>query len=305
MPFSGQVASFTNTDTSTNASNYTATVDWGDGTSPSTGTVTGGPGSFTVTAGHTYTKPGSYPVKVTITGGDDPTTTASNTVTATVSSPPTLTVAGRGTLELPTETLSGTLATVHYATASAPAGGFTAVINWGDGTAGTGTLAGSGGNYTVTGSHTYSGAGPYQMRVTVTDPANGTGSATTTVLVPSSAAALSLPSGISAKRLLCKVKRHAKCSGLTILGTFRSAGSATWTVSMTKSGRHPVLLGKVTRVVSAGSTKLVFKVSKRKQAKRLYRLVKKHRLNQLTVQQAFTNRAGTGSTMSLFTRVSK
>jgi hypothetical protein len=307
MAFSGQVASFTNTDTSTNAGNYTATVDWGDGTSPSSATVTGGPGSFTVTptTDHTYAKPGSYPVKVTITGGDDPTTTTSDTATATVSSPPTLTVTGRGTLQLPTETLSGTLATVHYATPSAPASGFTAAIKWGDGTTGTGTLTGSGGNYTLTGSHTYSGAGPYQMTVTVTDPADGTASATTTVLVPSSVAALGLPSGISAKKVLCGVKRHAKCTGLTILGTFRSPGNATWNVSMTKSGRHPVLLGRVTRVVSAGSTKLVFKVTNHKQAKRLYKLVKKHRLNQLSVQQVFTNLAGTGSTMSLSTRVSR
>lgn len=308
MPFSGQVASFTNTDTSTSPTDYTATIDWGDGTSPSSGTVaavSGSPGNFTVTGGHTYAKPGSYPVKVTVTGGDDPKTTASNTVTATVSTPPTLTVTGRGTLELPTETLSGTLATVHYATASAPASGFTAAIKWGDGSTGTGTLTGSGGNYTVTGSHTYSGAGPYAMTVTVTDPADATGSATTTVVVPSTMAALSLPSAISAKKLLCGARRHAKCSGVTILGTFRSGGNATWNVSISRSGRRAVSLGRVTRVVNPGSTKLVFKVANRKQSKRLYRLVKKHRLNQLTVQQVFTNLAGASSQMSLFTRVTR
>ncbi len=307
VSFTGQVATFTNTDLSTTASSYAATINWGDGTSSSAGTATavsGTPGSFTVSGSHTYSTSGTYTMTVTVTGGDNPDTTASGQSTVTVTST-LLTVTGRGTLTLPTETLTGTLATIRYGTTSAPASGFKAAINWGDGATGTGTITGSDGSYTVTGSHTFAGAGPYPVTVTVTDPAHGTGSATTTVIVPSTVAALSLPATISAKRLLCGIKRHRKCTGETILGTFRGSGNAAWNVSISKSGKGSVALGRLTRSVSAGRTSLVFKVTNRSQSKRLYKLIKKHRLNQLTVQQVFTNAVGASSRTTLFTRVTR
>jgi hypothetical protein len=305
--FSGEVASFTNTDQSTSASSYTATINWGDGSGTSAGTVLAGgtPGAFTVTGEHTYASPGSYPITVTVTGGDDSSTTASGQSTATVSSPPTFTVTGRGTLLLPTETFTGTLATVRYGTASAPASSFAARISWGDGSTSSGTMTGSGGNYSVTARHTFSGPGPYTVRVTVTDPAAKTASATTTILVPSSVSALSIPGRISARALLCGVKRHSKCTGLAILGSFRSGGGAVWDVSISKSGRGSMVLGQITRKVTAGSVKLVFKVTNRRLAKEVYRMVKRHKLNRLSVQQLFTNAAGARSQTTLFSRVTK
>ena len=45
---------------------YTVTIDWGDGTAPSAGTVTLANGQYQVSGGHTYTRPGSFPVGVTI-----------------------------------------------------------------------------------------------------------------------------------------------------------------------------------------------------------------------------------------------
>jgi hypothetical protein len=71
-PFSGTVASFTDTELTSNAANYAATISWGDGTT-STGTVayTGTPGNFTVNASaapHTYaeegTQAGSFSVAI-------------------------------------------------------------------------------------------------------------------------------------------------------------------------------------------------------------------------------------------------
>jgi hypothetical protein len=64
--FSGTVATFTDSDTSLTAGDYTASINWGD-LSISAGTVSGASGSFTVTGSHTYVTGGSFIVMVTIT----------------------------------------------------------------------------------------------------------------------------------------------------------------------------------------------------------------------------------------------
>jgi hypothetical protein len=50
--FSGTVATFTDPDTNATASEYSATIDWGDGNT-STGTISGSGGSFSVSGSHT------------------------------------------------------------------------------------------------------------------------------------------------------------------------------------------------------------------------------------------------------------
>ncbi len=68
--FSNQtVATFTDSDTAYLASQFTATINWGDGTTPlPAGVITGSDGSYTVTGTHTYAAIGTYgPVVVTIT----------------------------------------------------------------------------------------------------------------------------------------------------------------------------------------------------------------------------------------------
>src|SRR5262249_54827045 len=52
------------------ADTHTATWDWGDGSSPTTGTVQEASGSGTVTGSHAYTKGGSHTVKLTVTDDD-------------------------------------------------------------------------------------------------------------------------------------------------------------------------------------------------------------------------------------------
>src|SRR5262249_24069755 len=64
------------------------------------------------------------------------------------------------------------------------AGDFVATINWGDGTTSAGTISGSGGNFVVTGTHTYTSGGNDTFVVTgLDDPPRtpgipGTGTAT-------------------------------------------------------------------------------------------------------------------------------
>src|SRR5205814_462229 len=53
--FRGSVATFTDPDTTAAASEYSATIDWGDGSAvDTTPVISGGGGSFTVTGSHTY-----------------------------------------------------------------------------------------------------------------------------------------------------------------------------------------------------------------------------------------------------------
>ena len=87
QPFSGVVATFTDTNTANVAGDLTATIDWGDGTT-SSGTVSGGGGTFTVSGSHTYASSGSFPVVVTLTDDSPGTATAQVTSTANVAAAP-------------------------------------------------------------------------------------------------------------------------------------------------------------------------------------------------------------------------
>jgi hypothetical protein len=83
-PFSGPVATFSNPFPSASATSFTATIDWGDG-STSTGTITG-TGTLTVSGTHTYADSGSDALTVTITGMPPFPATATVYPTATVTS---------------------------------------------------------------------------------------------------------------------------------------------------------------------------------------------------------------------------
>jgi PKD repeat protein len=63
--FAGTVATLTDTDPAGTASDYSASIAWGDGVT-STGTVSPHGGAFAVSGSHTYSSAGSYTVTVTI-----------------------------------------------------------------------------------------------------------------------------------------------------------------------------------------------------------------------------------------------
>jgi hypothetical protein len=87
QPFSGVVATFSDTDTANIAGDFNATINWGDGTTTS-GTVSGGGGSFTVSGSHTYTHAGHENLTVTLNDDAPGTATAAAHSTANVSSGP-------------------------------------------------------------------------------------------------------------------------------------------------------------------------------------------------------------------------
>ncbi|MHC5539065.1 hypothetical protein ACYOEI_12675, partial [Singulisphaera rosea] len=65
-PFSGVVGTIVDADPTATASRYSVTINWGDGSSPTVGTVTALPsGGFQVIGSHNYGSPGSFAIAVT------------------------------------------------------------------------------------------------------------------------------------------------------------------------------------------------------------------------------------------------
>jgi hypothetical protein len=84
----GPVATFTDANTATSSTaDFTATIDWGDGSAPSAGTVTGSAGSYTVSGSHSYTATGPFTVKAHIAddGGSTADATSNVLIFGTVS----------------------------------------------------------------------------------------------------------------------------------------------------------------------------------------------------------------------------
>jgi hypothetical protein len=95
------VGTFTDANPAGQATDFTAVVSWGDGTT-STGTVTGSAGgTFTVTGAHSYAEDGTYPITVTVT--DTGGATAVMSGTAAIANPPGL----LGLLDLLEDLLGG------------------------------------------------------------------------------------------------------------------------------------------------------------------------------------------------------
>lgn len=178
LGFSGTVANFTDSDSTQTAANFTATIDWGDGTT-TPGVVTGSLGSFAVSGTHTYADEGGFTVTVTVTDIANA-QTASSSGTATVAESDVL--AGTGLAISATQFLpfAGAVANFSDSNTTNVASDFTATINWGDGNTTAGVVSGSGGAFTVSGTHTYTTAGGFPVIVTLSDDPPGTATATAT-----------------------------------------------------------------------------------------------------------------------------
>ena len=100
--FAGQVAEINDDNRLAEQGDFAATVDWGDGSAPSAGTVVGKEGRFEVEGRHRYAQGGVYRVVVTATHGGraitlDPATVnipATPITTVTPSTTPTANLAG-------------------------------------------------------------------------------------------------------------------------------------------------------------------------------------------------------------------
>jgi ELWxxDGT repeat protein len=169
------VATFADRNSAAAATDFTAVVQWGDGSSStvtSAGIVALGGGKFAVRAGHTYAESGSFALSVQVR--DDGGASISGTLTLSVAD------AALASLSVQNphatagqDTGTFTVATFHDNNLAAPASDFTAVIHWGDGTTSTLTAADfvsqGNGNFAVLADHLYTTSGTFTMSVLVDD----------------------------------------------------------------------------------------------------------------------------------------
>src|SRR5260370_29159926 len=130
------VATFTDTDS--NVFNYSALIQWGDGSVASPGTLTGSPIQGTVVTGsHTYAEAGTYSVTVSITHIE---LTRSVTTTATVADAP---LSAQAVPITAVAAVPSTNILVATFTDNNPHGNlndYTATITWGDAALSAGTI---------------------------------------------------------------------------------------------------------------------------------------------------------------------
>src|SRR5262249_13965392 len=109
------------------AGNYSASIDWGDNTSPSAGTGSINGSMVTIRGGHTYGDEGTYTITVTLKQGSALTTTFKTTATVVDAAPIVNAFNGATINEGTAYSASGTFTDPSNDT-------WTATVNYGDGT---------------------------------------------------------------------------------------------------------------------------------------------------------------------------
>jgi len=224
--FNGPVASFAVNDPARVPANYTATINWGDGTPTTIGTILPNTsGGYDVVGQHVYSyvAPGTtFPVTVTLTDVTGYRTVGTGNAVVISSD----LVYGRGVkIQMNArQQFAGKVATFTGYDPSNSVGDFSAVIAWGDGTYTKGMImVDPSGGFEVWGTKTYSRAGTYRVWVTIS---GGSGA-----FVPDTVR-------VSASRPLVtqSAPNHSGSHGLpNLLSVTKTKGS---------THHHPILLGK-------------------------------------------------------------
>lgn len=178
-----QVATFHVNSPNVIASQYTAQINWGDG-STTAGVVGVGAatGDFVVYGTHAYPF-GTYSAQVSITSRNGSTATAASTFTIT-DGPSIVTTAPVSAIE-GVATSPTTIATFANPNTFAGVGRYKATINWGDGSTNSGVVSGNAANgYSVLApSHVYLNPGNFTVTVTIAQTTGRIDSAANTAFV--------------------------------------------------------------------------------------------------------------------------
>jgi hypothetical protein len=129
------VARFRDADTSGTAADFSAKINWGDGTALSTGTVARESGSpslnvYAVTGSHTYAEPGRYPIVVELTGAKGAKTEIRSSALVSAEA---LKIRGERIEGRLTKLTDRVLATFTDANSTGDIAAYAATIDWGDG----------------------------------------------------------------------------------------------------------------------------------------------------------------------------
>jgi cyclophilin family peptidyl-prolyl cis-trans isomerase len=171
VPFSGVAGKIRDFDPASAPSDFTATINWGDG-SPLDSTVTlgrdaAGVGAslLTVSGTHTYARAGIYSVVVNFNGSRGVVGVAHGQAIISAAS---IRAAGE-TLEITGATVKGrVLATFSDSASTGTPGDYVARIDWGDGSWSDGVVgSGVGGRFIVRGTHTFRDAERYAIHVRI------------------------------------------------------------------------------------------------------------------------------------------
>jgi hypothetical protein len=154
------------------------TINWGDGTAGSSGTLDRATGQVTGT--HTYADEGIYHGVINYTNSDGIASTTPFDVKVTDAP----LIATGASLSLNAGApFSGQVATFTHALPAGTTSDYTATINWGDGTASAGTVGGSSAGFEVSGAHAYSHAGSFGTTISIADRGGATATAHGTAVV--------------------------------------------------------------------------------------------------------------------------
>jgi hypothetical protein len=171
--FKTPVATFVSSDPAPfNRANYVVTINWGDGTT-SAGRVKADkqhPGHFIVMGHHRYAEAGDFDVSVSVHDLVDSSDDQDNN-TATVTDAPLKAKGKQLSSSAAGTAFTKMLASFHDANHLSTASDFTAMVDWGDGSAPeAATIVANGdGSFRVVGTHTYATAGSYVMSITISD----------------------------------------------------------------------------------------------------------------------------------------
>lgn len=164
------VTSFTCDDATVDAGNFTASINWGDGTALVNGDIVQSGSTFVVSGSHTYVHPGEYPLTVTITRSALALQTGSVTsvrtlaeVAAAPQSGQKATLINAGVPVVARQNVSFT----QFGSVASTGSAVSATVNWGDGTA-TASLS-LNGNRNFKLAHIYKKTGKFNITVTVND----------------------------------------------------------------------------------------------------------------------------------------
>jgi hypothetical protein len=189
VPFNTVVATIVDANPEDHPADFTAAIDWGDGTAtPGLVTVSSdGTNTFAVLGSNTYAKEGANPVSVTLLRRDGIALSASSSVTVTPApdSPlfPLASIPLTAKQNLPS---TQTVAVFRDGDPSALATDLAATVSWGDGTTSTGSVVHASANgdaFIVVGSHTYTRPAAYLVTTSIVDAGGATTSTSTSLVV--------------------------------------------------------------------------------------------------------------------------